>query len=273
MWTEPIVRHFLSEKEEVSIYTSHPCIFDHYPSKNLYINQMNKLLPLEEPPISLQLGEMPQMHLLECFRQQAGISDMKLSSPQLHLSVEEKKRIVKNPYVILHLDFYHHSVNFRNVYGIHWKEIISYLQMRGWEVYQISPNNDHLVAPWLPTRNFREVMSLLYHSDLFIGLDSGPSHIASSLQIPSIIFFGSVNPQFRHLDQHKKIFLQSPCPHAHCYHKVPMQFGQPCRLVSDRVAPPCCIQDTSSVIQAIETLKGQQSMAKEACLPEAFSRR
>lgn len=91
MWTEPIVRHFLSEQEKVSIFTSYPCIFDNYPNQNLYINQMEKLLPLQEAPISLQLGEKPQMHLLECFREQAGIPNMELSLPQIHLSTEEKK--------------------------------------------------------------------------------------------------------------------------------------------------------------------------------------
>jgi hypothetical protein len=254
IWAEPIVRHFLSQQEEVSLFTDHACIFDHYPSKLLHINNLENLFPLSEYPISLRFEEKPKMHYLECFCQQAGIPDMKLSLPQLHLTPEEKQRKIAKSYAILHLDFYRSSANFRNVYGVNWENVIHYLRQRGLEVYQISLKWNHLVAPWMPTRDFREIMSLLYHCDLFIGLDSGPSHIAAAMRIPSVIFFGSVNPKFRHLDQHKKVFLQSPCSSPHCYHEIPMQFGQPCRLVPEGEPPPCCIQNTASVIQAVESL-------------------
>ena len=103
-------------------------------------------------------------------------------------------------------------------------------------------------------------MSLVYNADLFIGHDSGPSHIAAALEIPSVIFFGSVNPYFRHLDNNKKVFMQSPCPFAHCYHEIPNSLGQPCRLVGHREAPPCCIHTTDQVIEAITKVYGEVSV-------------
>lgn len=254
IWTEPIIRHFLTQQQEVSVFTGWPCIFDNYPSNSLHVNRMEKAFPLDEPPISLRFEEKPQMHYLECYRLQAGIPDMELSPPQLYLSDREKKRNIEKPYAILHLDFYPSSSNYRNVYGVNWKKITDCLHEKGLEVWQITGKANHLVAPWVPSPDFREIMSLLYNCNLFIGLDSGPSHVAAALQIPSVIFFGSVNPRFRHLDPHKKVFLQSPCPFAHCYHEHPKQFGQPCRLVPEEGQPPCCIHDTASVIQAIESL-------------------
>lgn len=192
------------------------------------------------------------MHYLETFRDQAGLPNLKLSYPHLYLSEREKKRKIRKPYAILHLDFYDKNNIFRNSYGIEWQQVIAYICSLGLEPIQISKYGKHLMAKWVKTQDFRQIMSLCYNADLFIGLDSGPSHIAAAMNIPSVIFFGSVNPHFRHLDSKKKIFLQSPSPFAHCYHEIPNTFGQPCRLISLDQVPPCCIHTTDQVIEAVK---------------------
>ncbi|NDE63279.1 MAG: hypothetical protein EB053_02870 [Chlamydiae bacterium] len=62
IWTEPIVRHFLSEGEEVLIFTPFDCIFEQYPSSRLYLNCHEKIFPLNEHPIDLRFQEKPKMH-------------------------------------------------------------------------------------------------------------------------------------------------------------------------------------------------------------------
>lgn len=252
IWTEPIVRHFLAEKEDVLIFTAHPCIFDHYPNSGLYLNCHEKLFPLEKNSIDLRFEETPKMHYLEAFREQAGLPDLKLSYPRLYLSKMEKKRKVRKRYAILHFDFYNVENIFRNSYGIEWQEVVTFIRSLGLQPIQISKYGKDLMAQWVKTKDFRQIMSLCYHADLFIGLDSGPSHIAAVMGVPSVIFFGSVNPHFRHLDNKKKVFLQSPCPFAHCYHEIPNTFGQPCRLIGPNQVPPCCIHKTDKVIEAIK---------------------
>lgn len=254
IWTEPVVRYFLAKGEEVLIQTPHPYLFDHYPSPHLFVNCPDKIFPLLNWPIDLKLEENPRIHYLAGFYKQAGIVDAELSYPQLHLSEAEKKRKIPKKYALFHLEKYGNTANFRNVYGVNWTEVIQYVRSRGLEPIQISKKGENLIAPWFPTQDFREIMSLIYNSDLFIGLDSGPSHIAASMRIPSVIFFGSVNPMFRHLDRHKKIFLQNSCPFAHCYHDAPTIYGKPCRFVGKKGQPPCCIQDSHRVIQAINAL-------------------
>ncbi len=256
IWSEPIVSYFIDREEDVYLYTSHSCIFDNYPSEHLFINRYDKLLPLSRNLVSLQFEKYPKMHYLECFRKQAAIPDLELRYPKLFLSENEKKKIIPRPYVILHLDAYPIESNYRNAFNIDWKKVISFLKAEGYDVYQISKKKLKFLAPGITTKDFRDVMSVIYNADLFIGLDSGPSHIAASLGIPSVIFFGSVNPYFRHLNNHNKVFLQSPCSHPHCYHEFPDVFGQPCRLVSKDEKPPCCIFDTDQVIQAASSLIG-----------------
>jgi hypothetical protein len=260
IWTEPIVRHFLSEGEEVLIFTPYPCIFEHYPSSRLYLNNPEKIFPLSEHPIDLRFQEKPKMHYLKAFQEQAGIIDLKLTYPRLHLSEKEKKRKIQKRYAILHLDPYSTKYIFRNSYGIEWSQVVAFIRYLGLEPIQISGIGENLIAPWVKTEDFRQVMSLVYNADLFIGHDSGPSHIAAALEIPSVIFFGSVNPYFRHLDKNKKVFLQSPCPFAHCYHEIPNSLGQPCRLVGLHEAPPCCIHTTDKVIEAIAKVYSEATL-------------
>lgn len=252
IWAEPIVRHFLATREDVLIFTPYPCIFDHYPTSQLYLNCQEKIFPMQEYPISLRFEEKPKMHYLEAFREQAGLPDLKLSYPRLYLSEIEKKKKIRKRYAILHLDFYEIKNIFRNSYGIEWEQVIASIRSLGLEPIQISKYGKNLIARWVKTEDFRQIMSLCYHADLFVGLDSGPSHIAAAMGIPSVLFFGSVNPRFRHLDNKKKVFLQSPCPFPHCYHEIPNTFGQPCRFVSLNQAPPCCIHKTDQVIEAIK---------------------
>ncbi len=254
LWVEPIVRHFLAEGEEVFLNTTAPSLFDNYPSDLLYVNRLEKLFPLSDYPIELRFQDHPKMHHLEAYCLAAGISNMELSYPKLYLSPEEKKRKIEKEYALFHLDRYENARNFRNVYGVDWEEVVRYVRSQGLEPIQISKEGADLVTTWHPTQDFREVISLISHAKLFIGLDSGPSHVAAAMRIPSVLFFGSVNPMYRHLDRIKKVFLQSPCPFAHCYHGKPGTFGEPCRRVEQGQAPPCCIQDTSRVIDAIRQI-------------------
>lgn len=252
LWSEPIVRHFLQLGHRVDVHTVHPCVYANYPSRRLDINRIENIFPLQEDPIALNLWHHPETHILDGFRRTAGVPDMPLSYPQLHLSREEKKRSIRHEYVILHLDKYDCSRNFRNIYGVDWKEVVAFLRSQHLDPIQISKRGTHLVTKWITTKDFREVMSLVHHCKAFIGLDSGPSHIAASMRIPSVIFFGSVNPFHRHIDNHRKVFLQTSCEFAHCYHKsVP---PPACRLLERKKHPPCCVYETKQVIEAIQQI-------------------
>jgi hypothetical protein len=253
LWVEPVVRHFLSKKEEVLIITPHPCIFENYPNNHLYINRFDKVFPLLEKPVFLKFEEKPCMHYLECFCRQAKIAHIKLNEPELHLSKIEKERQIQRRYAVFHLET-SEQLPYRKVYGVDWKKVVQYVRSIGLEPVQISEKDQNLIAPWFRTRNFRHIMALIYNCDLFIGFDSGPSHIAASFHIPSVIFFGSVNPQFRQLNHDQKIYMQNPCLFPHCYHEVHDARGQPCRLVKGKTPPPCCIHDSENVITAISQL-------------------
>jgi len=251
LWTEPVVQALLDKGHEINLFVPHPSVFANHPSPKLHLNDWN-FFPWEEEPINLSLRYDPKMHVLEAYRKQLGLQDMKLRYPQLYLSEHEKTRRIQGDYALLHLDLYTAPQNLpRNIYGIEWEKVTEFLKAKGITPLQITGRSTLSVAPVTPTSDFRDVISLMLHAKLFIGLDSGPSHIAALMRIPSVLFFGYVNPLYRHLDQKRKVFLQSSCPFAHCYHESKTEIPT-CRRVEPGEAPPCCINDTKSVLEAIE---------------------
>ena len=174
--------------------------------------------------------------------------------PKIYLDKEENK-ISNKKYVVLHLE---NSLgkNYRNVYGINWNLISKHLSDAGYEVLQIGKDNRNIQnSIYKETNNLRSLISLINKAKIFIGMDSGPSHIAASLKIPSLIFFGSVNSEYRHLNsEFKGLILQQNCEYAGCYHDVISHTGQTCKLVGDKGIPKCCLHTNEYVIKKIDLL-------------------
>ena len=104
----------------------------------------------------------------------------------------------------------------------------------------------------------REMIALLSKASLFIGLDSGPSHIATALGVPSVLFFGAVNPWYRHFPELLKgLILQGACPYAGCFHDAPDPETMVCRLVGAEGLPICSVHSTESVVEAVRALQKQ----------------
>lgn len=251
LWIEPIVRHFLQHGQKVNVLTPYYEIFENYPSPHLLLNEMF-LYSSNDKIIDLNMSyeKNTHIHFLEAFRMAAGVPEMELSYPRLHLSDEEKKPLVCGDYIVLHLE--KNRCNFRNVYGIEWEKVINHLKSLGMKVVQISQSGENIFGEHLTMKNWRQIMTLIYRAKYFIGIDSGPSHIAAAFGIPALLFFGSVNPAYRHLKTFKGIFLQGFCKHPHCFHEDIC--GKPCKIVGNKGIPPCCRQTTEKVLEALHAL-------------------
>src|SRR6185295_5679614 len=114
-----------------------------------------------------------------------------------------------------------------------------YLNSLGYLVIQIGRNSKMKVGIQFNTINEAHMMWLIASADAFLGIDSGPSHIAVALGIKCILTFGSVNPEFIHPDLINIIVLQSACPikEDHCWHREPGTTGRVCPVDISR--PPC----------------------------------
>lgn len=268
LWTEPVIRKLAEEYYWVVMLTPYYELFQNYPLSNVKFREhrtkfdnffLDKLSPRWLKKSSLLTLDMayevrPKMHTLKAYFAAAGYPNETLTYPKLSLSESEQVNPHPNPYVLIHIDPGAISRNYRNAHGIDWQIVVNDIRQRGLEPIFISDNDlgtkygAKTITPYL-----RQLMSYINSCALFIGLDSGPSHIAAALGKKAIIFFGSVNPWFRHLPEHfKGIILQKPCEFAGCYHEIIDVSGQICRLVGEKGIPQCCHFSTEETIEAID---------------------
>ena len=183
---------------------------------------------------------------------------MPLVYPSLYLSAEEKsKRLIRSDkYVVLHIENYGAEYNFRNIYAVNWEAVVTNLNNEGYHVVQIGKKANEVKGVEFVETSLRELMSVINACSFFIGSDSAPSHFAACLQKPAIIFFGSVNPWFRHIKGlFKGIILQGNCEYANCYH-IQQPYQQVCVLktAEERMIPKCCVHSTENVNEQINLI-------------------
>lgn len=268
LWTEPILRALAAKNKKVVLFTLFKDIFKDYPVPNVSVRDIppgwyrailkfkNRLSGNEVyHKLDGVYEASPKMHMLHAYQQYFSlpITD---EYPVIYLDKQEKKPVEGLPanYVVLHLDP-NAKLNYRKIYGVDWNEIVSYLKSKNFEVVITGDNPELLAGTTVFNGSLRQLMQLIYNSRFFIGVDSGPSHIAASLKKPALIFFGSVNPEFRHFPElFRGFFLQQPCEYAGCYHEVISGKGQSCRLVGDEGIPKCSLHTTQYVREHIDLL-------------------
>lgn len=189
-----------------------------------------------------------QLHLKSYF-EMAGVKDYTLRNPRLKYLIDDRNRLFKK-YVVIHID--NRETTHRNVHGVNWRRIRTYLEDKGYTVIQIGKGRFDEAGHYFNTVNEVMMMWLISGADFFIGVDSGPSHIAVALGRKCILFFGSVNPAYIHPDLSKIIVLQSLCPvyKQNCWHFQPGTRGIDCEVNIQE--PPCTVNDTNSVLNAID---------------------
>jgi hypothetical protein len=190
-----------------------------------------------------------QLHLKSYF-EFAGIKDYVLRNPKINVEIGPDNKMFKK-YVVMHLD--ERDTPHRNTFDVNWQRVTNFLEDKGYTVIQIGLGE----APKVGLR-FNAIGNMLQWviagADLFLGVDSGPSHIAVATGRNCVLLFGSVNPAYIHADMQNIQVVQSPCPVQKdgCWSSVVSNKGVPCEI--DVARPPCCVHKTEEVIEKIKKL-------------------
>lgn len=269
LWIEPVLRKLAKKNKRIYVHTKFNKLFNNFPLKNVFfkdhLNFFEKVLVKTEQilgtsflTINLDMSyeKDPKKHFLEVYLAKTGLPFTR-EYPKLYLSENETNAplpLIGRKYVVLHLESASEK-NFRKTYGVKWPVVVEYLRKLGFTIVQIGKKSAPIENTIQIQTNLRELISLIHNCSFFIGYDSGPSHIAAALNKPSLIFFGSVNPQYRHFpDLAKIIVLQQYCEYQGCYHEVISEEGQTCKLVGDNGIPKCCIFSDKQIIEKIDEL-------------------
>jgi ADP-heptose:LPS heptosyltransferase len=282
LWIEPVIRQLASRHRKVIVSSKYPELFANYPLPNVvikkgWLNVFEKLaLELEHflkrafffVDLNGAYESNPRTHILSAYQQKAGLP-LTHEYPRLYLNEQELafRPPVPGRYVVLHLESLADK-NYRKVHAVDWAQVVDSLKARGLEVVVIGQAPVSIAGVLYLKTSMREMISLLHGAAFFIGIDSGPSHLAAALDIPSLIFFGAVNPDFRHFRQlFKGRFLQQDCEYAGCYHETTKPEGAVCRLVGHEGIPKCSLHSTEYVLRNIDAVVRDYHITTQATPP------
>lgn len=187
----------------------------------------------------------PKQLVLESYYKTCGITDGELRNSRLNFNANKADVKLFEKYVILHTD--DTAMAHRNVHGLDWNKIAEYIEdIYGYPVFRVGRGNG-TGGQKINTYSENMLAYIVANANYFIGSDSGVAQIAVACGVPSMIFFGSVDPKMRYADTGPIHVMQKACPvqQDHCYHRVISEVGQDC--VVDQQRPPCIQWDAFAV--------------------------
>lgn len=260
---EPIMHHYWMNGYRVVLKTLpqfYSLFASHYFPVESY-ETFNKAVPHRYIDLDMSYESLPKQLHMKSYFEMCGINDGRIRNAKLNYHADETIRIIKQKYVVIHID--RREQPHRNVEGIAWWKITEEFKKRGYLVVQIG-KNDHIELDAIQMQTLAEPMLayVIAGCDLFIGCDSGPSHIAVATGRKSILFFGSVNPKYIHANLAEVYVITNHwndnepcCPLKYCWHESIGTKGQDC--IVDKEKPPCSNFNTNELIGAINTMLWQ----------------
>jgi hypothetical protein len=261
---EPVLHYFHKKGYRVVLDTLdnfYMLFVNHYfPVHNL--KQIDgRLLPrAERYNLDMAYEAFPEQNRLKSYYQFCGIKDGEMRNPKLSVGfpINQGTKLFQKS-CIIHLEGIRQSG--RGVFGVDWENVVASLQSRGYSVFQVGKRNVPLIknAIYLNTQNENFLCYAVGSADLFIGIDSGVSHIASAFNVPSILFFGNTNPEIVHAELSNKIVITNHsidnpiCIKPHCWHKQIGVESEPCYI--DAQLPPCAKYTAEQVLNAINQIQ------------------
>jgi hypothetical protein len=253
--TEPLLEHYHKKGYRVYLDTL-PDFFwlfaqHHYPID--HVSNLPANLPYKHVVLDMAYEENPKQLHLKSYFEKAEITDYNLRNPKLNFNITPLNKLFKN-YAVLHAD--RRPQGGRNV-KLDWDSVADQLNKMGYTCIQVGEGESEDIKG--AVRMKAATMNLLQYivagADLFVGIDSGVSHIAVAQKVPSVIMFGSVNPEFIHPEIKKNMVClhnhnRKVCDTPFCWHSVIGCEGVPCYINED--SPPCIDFTVMQVIDAIK---------------------
>ncbi len=249
---EPVLEYFYNKGYQVAIDTQ-PDFFRVYIQHRfpvLHKSQLNPQLKYKEVNLDMGYEISPKKPVLQSYFDLAGIKDGILKNSKLNLYAGDNQRLFQK-YVVIHEN--KTDMPYRNLHGLNWKPIVAYLKKKGYFIFQIGKDITNPIGIPFNTMTIEFMMFFIKGATLFIGSDSGPAQIAVGFDIPSVIFFGSVDSKLRYNNFDKIRVIQSECPKKetkHCYHSTVDVVGVDC--VHNKELPPCTNYTSEQVMNAVK---------------------
>ncbi|MGW8177646.1 MAG: glycosyltransferase [bacterium] len=202
--TTPIIRQIKKDKPLSPIYvvTKFPVLF--WKNEDVHTASMQLNPGPDSLIIDLNMAyeNRPMRHIIESYAEVAECNpvDWKLHMPVAEEKVEwanEQLKDLHRPRAVIApgpTTWLGKNWTFGR-----WSAISNYLKQKGWAVILIGDNAREPIGhtvDWRGRTDIHQSAAILQTSDLFIGLDSFPLHLAMSQRVPAIGLFGVTYPEF-----------------------------------------------------------------------------
>jgi len=202
-----------------------------------------------------------QNHLISYYKT-AGIEDGEIKNPKLKFPINEYNRLFKK-YCVLHVS--KRDQEQRNIHGINWEEIVAYIKSEGYDVIQLGITENEPIegALEMTTQTTQLMLYVVAGASFMIGIDSSVANMAAGVNIPAIVFFGSVNPSHIYPDTSNMLLIhrhdEKVCDKPFCWaEKIGSVTGTDCYIDNDN--PPCTQYNHNIVMGKIKTFMEEKEL-------------
>lgn len=249
---EPVIRWYCEQGWQVvldmptsffELYQTYP-----YPIKHTSHFDAGRIKPELEINLDMAYEVFQDRKYTEAYFQMCGITDYKLTRPQLWPKPTPKTAPFEK-YAVVHID--KRKTAERNSNGVDWSDVEKFLNEKGYNVIQIGYEEHEKCGMWMNTQTTSVMKWLISHCDLFIGVDSAPANIAIAYNKPCVLLFGSTDPKKIHVETDGAVIVQGYCEHSGCWHVKGATAGTECKLKGTDRQYQCTKHKTTEVITAI----------------------
>lgn len=254
---EPIVDYFSNKGYRVYLDTLPEFfqVYAHYNHIVKHVSELKQGIKAKVYDLDMNYERNPKQLVLKSYYDACGITDGGIRNSRLYLHHANDQKLFER-YVVIHAD--DTGIPHRNINGLNWFKVIEFLKEQGYLIIQTGKRTSKKIpgAIQFNASTKHMLMYLIRDAEMFIGLDSGIAQIAVAFNIPSVVFFGSVNPEYRYANLEKIKIVHTDCPirkDYYCYHEVvDWTVGKDCEVKKE--LPPCSVFSSEQVIEKIKEL-------------------
>jgi len=202
--TTPIIKQLKKDKPLSPIYiiTQFPALFANNPLVHTATKSLRPGADSLIIDLNMAYENRPMKHIIDSY---AEVADVKVTDYSLDMPVnEESTEWAKQQLAQVHRPRAVIAPGPTTWAGKNWSmsgfaAVSNYLKQNGWAVIVLGSHNTFPISASLDYRGRTDIhqsAAIMAESDMFIGLDSFPLHLAMSQKLPSIAIFGVTYPEF-----------------------------------------------------------------------------
>jgi ADP-heptose:LPS heptosyltransferase len=221
-----LYEHFITEKEPRILKTSlNDHDFDFFEKK--FLNSRKKIINFN---CNERFISLPEKKLHNVISNMFGYDDVENGKPQIFLNYDEikngKNEISKYNFPICINT--NSNCDIKKWDDYKWEKMIKFYPK--FNFLQIGKNNENTIKNTIDLRSksLREQLSILFHCNFFIGIDSFWNHAAKALNVKSIILFGPTDPKIHGYDENINIYKRRKCSPCMEWGILECPYGKKC---------------------------------------------